>query len=269
MLASPNAACPGVAEDRPQDQIIVALDVPDVPAAQAIVKELGDHISFYKIGMQLQFNGGIEYAERLAKDNGKRVFLDSKLFDIGTTIELAVKNIIRMGVTFLTVRGDKQIVRSAVKARTGSDLKILAVTVLTSLDQTDLAELGINMTIAEYVKLRTQFALDAGADGVIASGQEAEMIRELAEGRLKIITPGIRPPGSAHNDQRRVSTPEEAISAGADYLVIGRPILEVKDKIKRIHEIALDIERGRALKKMLKGKIVKPTLSVPLRSAVR
>jgi orotidine-5'-phosphate decarboxylase len=214
------------------ERLIVALDVPTVDKALEIVEELGDTVQFYKIGMQLQFAGGLELAETLIEEHGKKVFLDSKLLDISQTIKGAVENIAKMGVSFLTIHGGSKNIQSAVKASRGTDLKILTITVLTHLDANDLKDLygDIEIDVEGLVKRRALQALNAGADGVIASGQEAGMIREIAGDAIRIVTPGIRPDGSEINDQVRVTTPSDAILAGADYLVVGRPILNAEDR---------------------------------------
>ena len=207
------------------------------------MKRLEGRVGFYKIGMQLQFNGGIDLARRLV-ERGKKIFLDSKLLDIDETITGAVANIARMGVSFLTVHGTGATIRAAVRGRGGRDLRILAVTALTSLDAADLLELGVEVPVKEYVLRRAQSALNAGCDGVIASGQEAAPIRELAGDRLLIVTPGIRSPGVAHDDQKRVSTPEDAIAAGADYLVVGREITQSPDPISATEKMFAQIDAG-------------------------
>lgn len=217
------------------ERLIVALDVPTVEEALEIVEELGESVVFYKIGMQLQFAGGLSLAEQLIA-RGKKVFLDSKLLDIDNTITSAVRSIARMGVSFLTVHGNGKVIRAAIAGREDSSLQILSVTFLTNLDANDLADLGVENAassedaVRKYVMLRAKRAIEAGADGVIASGQEAEQIREMAGDGLKIITPGIRPDGSPLDDQRRTVTPYEAIASGADYLVVGRPITKAQDR---------------------------------------
>jgi orotidine-5'-phosphate decarboxylase len=207
-----------------QDRLIVALDVPTVDEARALVARLGAAVTFYKIGLQLQYAGGIDLARDL-KAQGKRIFLDSKLLDIDQTVTGATANIARLGLDFLTIHGFAPTLRAAAKGRGGSGLKLLAVTVLTSMGPADMEELGTRFSVEEMVLRRAQAALDAGCDGVIASGQEARRIRALAGTRLLIVTPGIRSEGVAADDQKRAATPAEAIAAGADYLVVGRQIL--------------------------------------------
>jgi orotidine-5'-phosphate decarboxylase len=211
-----------------QDRLIVALDVPNVDEARTLVRRLGAAVSFYKIGLQLQYAGGIELAREL-KSQGKKIFLDAKLLDIDQTVTGATANIARLGVDFLTIHGHAPTLRAAVKGRGDSGMRLLAVTVLTSMGDDDMAELGTRYMVAEMVLRRAQAALDAGCDGVIASGQEAKQIRALAGGRLLIVTPGIRSEGVAADDQKRAVTPRDAIAAGADYLVVGREILRSPD----------------------------------------
>jgi len=244
MNAHPDSAAFSNASSIPNipisDRVILALDVPTVPDAEAIVREVGSQISFFKIGLQLQYNGGIEYAQRLV-NSGKKVFLDSKIFDIGNTIERTVENIARMGVHFLTVHGDRKIIESAASVERG-DLKIFAVTFLTNLDDADLRDMGIRMSMMEFVRHRAQIAIDAKADGVIASGKEAAMLKSIST--LKVVTPGIRPVGTPLDDQRRVATPQEAIENGADYLVVGRPVLRATSKTAMIESIFSEVQAG-------------------------
>lgn len=213
------------------DRLIVALDVPNVVQGLDLAQRLGDSVSFYKIGLGMLTGGGLALANELKQEQGKRIFLDMKLFDIGATIEAAVRGFSRFEIDFLTVHGDPQVVRAAAEGRAGSGLKVLAVTVLTSLDRADLdANLIRAGDVAEITLERAARALEAGADGVIASPQEAAAIRALpqAAGRL-IVTPGVRPAGAAHGDQKRVATPAQAIGSGADHIVVGRPIWQAAD----------------------------------------
>ncbi|MEM9320790.1 MAG: orotidine-5'-phosphate decarboxylase [Pseudomonadota bacterium] len=208
------------------DRLIVALDVADALTGLRVAELLGDTVSFYKIGLGMLTGGGLALANELKGDHGKRIFLDMKLFDIGATIEAAVRGLAQFDLDFLTVHGDPYVVRAAKEGASASDLKILAVTVLTSLDRADLDAAQIRAgDMGEIVTTRAALAFDAGADGVIASPLEARAIRALpeAEGRL-IVTPGVRPAGSDAGDQKRVMTPADAIAAGADHVVIGRPI---------------------------------------------
>lgn len=216
---------------RADDRLIVALDVPNVVAGLELAKTLGDSVSFYKIGLGMLAGGGLALANELKAEAGKRIFLDLKLFDIGATIEAAVRGISQFDLDFLTVHGDPQVVRAAQEGKRGTDLKILAVTVLTSLDRSDLDDNLIRPgDLSEIAVERARRALSAGADGVIASPHEAALIRALpeAEGRL-IVTPGVRPAGAALGDQKRVATPAQAIADGADHVVVGRPIRDAAD----------------------------------------
>ena len=213
------------------DRLIVALDVPDAIAGLAVAERLGDAVCFYKIGLGMLTGGGLALANELQREHGHRIFLDLKLFDIGATVEAAVRGLARFEPDFLTVHGDPHVVRAAVEGRGGAPTRILAVTVLTSLERADLDDsLMRDGSVAEIVVERAARALEAGADGVIASAQEAASIRALpqAAGHL-IVTPGVRPEGAAADDQRRTTTPAEALAAGADHVVIGRPILRSPD----------------------------------------
>ena len=213
------------------DRLIVALDVPNVVHGLDLVARIGDAASFYKIGLGMLTGGGLALANELKHEHGKRIFLDMKLFDIGATIEAAVRGLSQYDLDFLTVHGDPQVVSAAATGKGGSGLKILAVTILTSLDRSDLdANLIKSGDIHQITLERAARALEAGADGVIASAQEAALIRALPQARGKlIVTPGVRPSGSASGDQKRIATPRQAISDGADHIVIGRPIWQAKD----------------------------------------
>lgn len=213
------------------DRLIVALDVPNVVQGLQLADRIGDAASFYKIGLGMLTGGGLALANELKQERGKRIFLDMKFFDIGATVEAAVRGIAQYDLDFLTVHGDPQVVRAAQEGKRGTDLKILAVTILTSLDRADLdANLIKAGDIHEITLERAARALAAGADGVIASPQEAALIRALPEavGKL-IVTPGVRPAGAAAGDQKRTATPHQAISDGADHIVVGRPIWQAKD----------------------------------------
>ncbi|WP_068118427.1 orotidine-5'-phosphate decarboxylase [Tropicimonas marinistellae] len=213
------------------DRLIVALDVPNAIAGLELAGRLGDAVSFYKIGLGMLTGGGLALANELKAEHGKRIFLDMKLFDIGATVEAAVRGLAQFDLDFLTVHGDPHVVRAAREGKGGKDLKILAVTILTSLDRDDLdASLIKPGTVQEIVLERAAKALEAGADGLIASPQEAPLIRALPEaaGRL-IVTPGVRPAGAALGDQKRVATPARAIADGADHIVVGRPIWQAAD----------------------------------------
>ena len=228
------------------DRLIVALDVPNVLDGLELAKTLGDAVSFYKIGLGMLTGGGLALANELKQEYGKRIFLDMKFFDIGATVEAAVRGVAQYDLDFLTVHGDPHVVRAAKEGAAGKDLKILAVTILTSLDRADLdASLIKPGDVKDLVLERAANAFEAGADGVIASPQEAALIRALpqAKGRL-IVTPGVRPAGAALGDQKRVATPAQALTDGADHIVVGRPIwaqpdpraaaLAILDEIKSI-----------------------------------
>ncbi|MFL4981818.1 MAG: orotidine-5'-phosphate decarboxylase [Xanthobacteraceae bacterium] len=210
---------------QPRDRLIVALDLPAVRDAEAIIETLGDTVSFYKIGYQLAFDRGLPLASALA-NAGKRVFLDMKLHDIGNTVARGVENVARMGVTFLTVHAYPQTMRAAMEAKAGSELGILAVTVLTSYADADLAEAGYGVSVEQLVAERAALAHDIGVDGLVCSAEEAAPLRRIVGSDMCLVTPGIRPAGGARGDQKRVTTPGEAIAAGADYLVVGRPIVQ-------------------------------------------
>lgn len=213
------------------DRLIVALDVPNIVTGLDLATRIGDAVSFYKIGLGMLTGGGLALANELKQEHGKRIFLDMKLFDIGATVEAAVRGLVQYDLDFLTVHGDPQVVRAAAEGRKGSGTKILAVTVLTSLDRADLdANLIVPGDIHDITLERAARALEAGADGVIASPQEAAVIRALpqAAGKL-IVTPGVRPMGAATGDQKRIATPHQAISDGADHIVVGRPIWQADD----------------------------------------
>jgi len=222
----------------PRDRLIVALDVPSTAAADAVVERLGDAVTFYKIGYQLAFAGGLALAGSL-RNAGKQVFLDLKLHDIGNTVAKGVESVAKLGATFLTVHAYPQTMKAAAAAR-GSGLKILAVTVLTSYDDTDLAAAGYGMSVRELVAMRAQQARAFGVDGVVCSAEEAGALRSVA-GPLLLVTPGIRPAGAGAGDQKRITTPAAAIAAGADYLVVGRPVLEAADPRAAAQSIVAEI----------------------------
>jgi orotidine-5'-phosphate decarboxylase len=224
----------------PRDRLIVALDVASIPAAAALVERLGDAVSFYKIGYQLAFAGGIAFAETLI-GAGKHVFLDLKLHDIGNTVEKGVESVARMGATFVTVHAYPQTMKAAVAARGGAGLRILAVTVLTSYDDADLAAAGYALGVSSLVARRAAQAREIGVDGLVCSAEEAAALRSLVGPSMALVTPGIRPAGSASGDQKRVMTPSRAITAGADYLVVGRPIVEAADPKAAAEAIVAEI----------------------------
>ena len=225
------------------DRLIVALDVPHAVAGLELAAKLGNAISFYKIGLGMLTGGGLALAQELKDEHGKRIFLDMKLFDIGATVEAAVRGLAQFDLDFLTVHGDPHVVRAAKEGASGNKTKILAVTILTSLDRADLdASLITAGDIPDLVTTRAARAFEAGADGVIASPQEAAMIRALPEaaGRL-IVTPGVRPAGSALGDQKRVATPAQAIADGADHIVLGRPIWQAADPAAAARAVLAEI----------------------------
>jgi orotidine-5'-phosphate decarboxylase len=231
-----------------EERLVVALDYATSAEAWSMVRKLGDDVSFYKIGLELAFSGGIELGKELVQIK-KKVFFDMKLLDIGNTVEKAVRNAGKLGFEFITVHGlDRKTMDAAVRGKKDSNIRLLAVTVLTNLDQYDLDEQGIRETSSALVVRRAQMALDAGFDGVIASGHEAEAIRRSTIKRKSnfiIKTPGIRPTGSSHGDQNRVMTPTAAIEAGADYLVVGRPIIESSDPAATARSIIAEIAAAR------------------------
>ena len=230
----------------PRERLIVALDVPSLDGAQAMVALLGNAVSFYKIGYQLAFAGGLDYARKLAQ-SGKRVFLDLKLHDIGNTVAAGVKSVAGLGASFLTVHAYPQVMAAAVAARE-QNLRILAVTVLTSLNDGDLKEAGFAIGAAELAARRAAQARDIGVDGLVCSPEEVANLRRIVGAGLTLVTPGIRPAGSGADDQKRVATPAVAIAAGADYLVVGRPIIAAPDPKAAAQAIIAEIA-GAAIKK--------------------
>ena len=226
-----------------RERLIVALDLPSVEAAERMVARLGDTVLFYKIGYQLAFAGGLPFAAGLIAA-GKQVFLDLKLHDIGNTVEKGVQSVAQMGATFLTVHGYPQTMRAAVAGKRGSILRILAVTVLTSYDDADLAAAGYDMGVAELAAARAQQARDTGIDGLVCSAEEATALRKIIGPNMVLVTPGIRPMGSATGDQKRVMGPARAIRSGADYLVVGRPIIEAADPQAAADSIVSEIEQA-------------------------
>lgn len=211
-----------------RNRLIVGLDIPTVGEAEKMVATLGDTVSFYKIGYQLAFAGGIEFARDLAKD-GKNVFLDMKLLDIDNTVAKGVENIATMGMTMLTVHAYPKAMRAAVKAAEGSGLCLLAVTVLTSMDDADLLEVGYQADARTLVMRRAEQALAAGMGGIVCSAEESAAVRKIVGSDMAIVTPGIRPAGSDAGDQKRVMTPGDALRAGSSHLVVGRPIVKAAD----------------------------------------
>ncbi len=221
-----------------RDRLIVALDVETVEAARALVSTLGDAVSFYKIGMELAYGGGLTLAQDL-KDAGKRVFIDLKLHDIGATVERATRQIARMGMDFLTIHAYPQTMAAA-RAGAG-DLKLLAVTVMTSYDDADLAEAGYAYGVADLVARRAAQARAAGIDGLILSPLELAAIRPVVGPDMLLVTPGVRPAGADAGDQKRIMTPAQAIAASADHIVVGRPITRAADPRAAAEEIVAEI----------------------------
>ena len=226
-----------------RERLIVALDLPSVKAAEDLVARLGERAVFYKIGYQLAFAGGLPFAAELIAA-GKQVFLDLKLHDIGNTVQKGVESVAQMGATFLTVHGFPQTMQAAVAGRQGSSLRILAVTVLTSYDDADLAAAGYAMGVAELAALRARQARDIGIDGLVCSPEEATNLRKIAGPDMVLVTPGIRPLGSATGDQKRIMSPARAIRSGADYLVVGRPITAAPDPQQAAEAIVAEIEQA-------------------------
>jgi orotidine-5'-phosphate decarboxylase len=227
---------------KPRDRLIVALDHSSVEEAQAMVSRLGDTVTFYKIGYQLAFAGGITFARTLT-DAGKQVFIDLKLHDIGNTVAQGVKSVTRLGATFLTVHAYPQTMQAAVEAREGR-LRILAVTVLTSMDDHDLKHAGYDAPVKTLVAGRAKQARILGIDGLVCSPEEVPTVRGIVGDKLCLVTPGIRPAGSAADEQKRIATPAAAIAAGSDYLVVGRPIIAAPDPKAAAEAIVAEISQA-------------------------
>jgi orotidine-5'-phosphate decarboxylase len=211
-----------------RDRLIVGLDIPTIAEAEKMVAALGDTVSFYKIGYQLVFAGGLEFARDLARD-GKQVFLDMKLLDIDNTVAKGVENIAKMGMTMLTLHAYPKAMRAAVEAAKGSDLCLLGVTVLTSMDAADVTEAGYAQTPEQLVRTRAAQAREAGMGGIVCSAEESRAVREVVGSGMAIVTPGIRPKGADAGDQKRVVTPGDALRNGSTHLVVGRPIVAASD----------------------------------------
>jgi orotidine-5'-phosphate decarboxylase len=229
----------------PRERLIVALDVSSIAEAEALVARLGETVSFYKIGYQLAFAGGIDFARVLA-GAGKRIFLDLKLHDIGNTVARGVEGVARLGASFLSVHAYPQTMHAAVDARKGSALRLLAVTVLTSYGDADLAAAGYDFTVSELVGERAAQARDVGIDGLVCSGEEVATLRSNLGAGMILVTPGIRPAGAAAGDQKRIMTPAAAIAAGADHLVVGRPIIAAPDPKAAADAIIAEISAARS-----------------------
>jgi orotidine-5'-phosphate decarboxylase len=222
--------------------IIVALDVETASEARSIVTALGDSALFYKVGLELYASAGMDFVRDL-KSQGHRVFLDLKLYDISETVRRAVVQIARAGVDFATIHGMRQVMRAAVAGRAGSDLKLLAVTVLTSVDDTDLASDGYSKTASELIAWRAQNAKEDGVDGMICSPVDVRAVRAIAGPEMILVTPGVRSAGASAGDQKRIATPAEAVANGADYLVIGRQITRAADPKAEMSRILGELGR--------------------------
>lgn len=229
----------------PRDRLIVALDLASVPEAEKLVAGVGDAVSFYKIGYQLGYAGGLDFAKDLTR-SGKKVFLDLKLHDIGNTVGKGVESVVKLGATFLTVHAYPQTVKAALDASCGSSLQILAVTILTSYDDRDVAEAGYSGTVSDQVKRKAAQACALGVHGIVCSAEESTMLRPIVGSERVLVTPGIRPAGADTGDQKRIMTPSAAIEAGSDYLVVGRPITAAGDPKAAAEAIAAEI--GQACK---------------------
>jgi orotidine-5'-phosphate decarboxylase len=224
-----------------RERLIVALDLPTVASAEAMVSRLGASVSFYKIGYQLAFAGGLSFTANLIAA-GKQVFLDLKLHDIGNTVTKGVESVAQTGATFLTVHAYPQTMQAAMEGKRGSKLGILAVTALTSYDDADLFRAGYKLGVSALVVQRAGQARELGVDGLVCSAEEAAKLRAIVGPGMALVTPGIRPAGSARDDQKRIMTPAKAIAAGADYLVVGRPIVEAGDPKAAADAIVAEIE---------------------------
>jgi orotidine-5'-phosphate decarboxylase len=224
-----------------RDRLIVGLDVPDLATASAVVTELGHTVSFYKIGYQLAFAGGLDLARELVQD-GKQVFLDLKLLDIDNTVAKGVESVLDIGASMLTLHAYPKAMRAAVQAARGTDLCLLGVTVLTSMDADDLREAGYDIDPQALVLRRAAQARDAGMGGIVCAATEAGQVRQVVGPDMAIVTPGIRPAGADHGDQKRVMTPSEALSAGASHLVVGRPIVKAADRKSAAQAILADMQ---------------------------
>lgn len=226
-----------------RDRLIVGLDLPSVEAAEAMIAKLGDSVTFYKIGYQLAYAGGLPLIRKLA-DAGKKVFADLKLHDIGNTVTKGVEGIAKSGATFLTVHAYPQTMTAAVEGRGASTLRILGVTVLTSYNNDDLQEAGYRLDVPTLVETRARQAQAIGVDGLVCSGEEVTRLSTLVGGRLDLVVPGIRPAGSDVGDQKRVMTPGDAIKAGADYLVVARPVVASADPKASAEAIVAEIAQA-------------------------
>jgi orotidine-5'-phosphate decarboxylase len=233
------------AGDDARDRLIVALDVDSLEAARALIATLGSTVSFYKIGMELAYAGGLDLAREL-KTSGAKVFLDLKLHDIGATVERATRQIAKLGADFLTVHAYPMTMEAA-RAGAGDDLRLLAVTVMTSYDDADLNKAGYACGVAELVARRAMQAREARIDGLVLSPLEVATIRALVGPDMLLVTPGVRPAGAEAGDQKRVMTPGQAIAASADHLVVGRPITRASDPRAAAAGVVAEIARARAI----------------------
>ena len=227
----------------PRDRLIVALDLPGVAPAEAMIARLGDSVTFYKIGYQLAYAGGLSLVRQL-NEAGKKVFVDLKLHDIGNTVARGVESLAALGAAFLTVHAYPQTMKAAVEACAGSGLKILAVTVLTSYDDGDLQAAGYRLSVSDLVEARARQAKALGVDGLVCSPEESAALRKIVGHGMSLVTPGIRPAGAASGDQKRIMTPARAIAAGSDYLVVGRPVLEAADPKAAAEAIQAEIAQA-------------------------
>jgi orotidine-5'-phosphate decarboxylase len=217
--------------DKMEDRLIVALDVPSIAEARALIDRLDGVVSFFKLGLWLQFAAGFDGLIDALLKRGKKIFLDAKMFDIGETVKQGVARAAERGVSFVTVHGDGDIIRAAGEGKRGSSLKILVVPVLTSLDENGLREIGYQGSVAELIVQRARIALSCGCDGIIAAPRDNpnDIRRSARADSLLVVTPGVRPPGAPLDDHKRAGSPAEAVAAGADYLVVGRPIIKSGD----------------------------------------
>jgi orotidine-5'-phosphate decarboxylase len=222
----------------PRDRLIVGLDLPDVEAAEAMIARLGDSVTFYKIGYQLAYAGGLPLIRKLA-DAGKKVFADLKMHDIGNTVASGIESVAKLGATFVTVHAYPQTMKAAVQGRANSSLKILAVTVLTSYDDADVEATGSRLGVTELVEMRARQAQTIGVDGIVCSPEEAANLRGIVGQHMRLVTPGVRPAGSAAGDQKRIMTPGDAIRAGADHVVVARPVMQASDP-KKVADAIVD-----------------------------
>ena len=243
------AALDGAARPLParmEERLIVALDLPSVAVARGVVERLDGIVTFYKVGLWLIFAPGFEAFLDDLRRSGCNIFLDAKMFDIGETVRRGIERVAERGVSFVTVHGDGDIIRAAVEGRRNSSLRLLVVPALTSLNERGLRELGHTGTVADLIAERARFALDCGVDGIIASPQDnPNAIRaRLGAERLLVVTPGVRLAGAALDDHKRSGTPAQAIADGADYLVVGRPIVQSEDPTGAARQIIADMRRG-------------------------